>query len=638
MNFILGTAGHIDHGKSSLVQALSGTNPDRLPEEQARGVTIELGFAHLSLTGPEEQNLEIGIVDVPGHADFVNNMVAGVGAIDLSLIVVAADDGWMPQSEEHLHILSYLGITRAVIALTKIDLAEDPEFASEFVRDELRGTPFAKTPIIPVSSKTGQGLHELRTTIAQLLSQAPAHEDIGVPCLPIDRAFTVKGMGTIVTGTLSKGDLKVGDRIILQPGELPAHVRSIQNHNRAIEHARPGMRTAVNIPDLSLDSRKEQGVKRGLLLTSPPAGKASDTLDVLLTRISRPIPAQPATKNNLKNNQKVRLHYGSGRSNARLRLLHGELEPGQSTIAQLRLESPLLTFAQDRIVIRNCSGEATLAGAVVLDPLASRRLLGKAHHQAALKSLAENPSPETLFAHHLGIHHFVTAIPSPQHFPFSNRQWKAVLKNFTASKRITKITAGHVETTWWNEILQLARKLVTNFHQTNPDLAGLPLQDLRSALGHSFPQHELFPSLIDSLATLGIEQAGEHLRLLSHRTDIPPELAADAESILATLAREALNPPNRKDLAPTPDSQRALAFLIRVGKVLHLDEKTVLHPDALAAAESQIRSLLTQNGRATASEIRQHLNTSRRIAMPLLEYLDSQGVTRREGDYRELTD
>ena len=243
-HFILGTAGHIDHGKSSLVRALTGTDPDRLPEEKLRGVTIELGFAHLTLDTPEAV-YELGIVDVPGHADFVNNMVAGVGGMDVVLFVVAADDGWMPQSEEHLHILTFLGVKRCVVALTKADLAEDLDFSIAFVSDGLQGTILENAPIIPVSSITGEGIDQLRAELIAQLADAPPVPDYGKPVLPVDRAFSVKGIGTVVTGTLSGGSLSVGNSLILHPDGVEAHVRGIQNHSRAVDTAYPGMRTAL---------------------------------------------------------------------------------------------------------------------------------------------------------------------------------------------------------------------------------------------------------------------------------------------------------------------------------------------------------------------------------------------------------
>ncbi len=636
MNFILGTAGHIDHGKSSLVKALTGVNPDRLPEEQKRGVTIELGFAHLSLSGPEGQDLQVGVVDVPGHADFVNNMVAGVGALDLALIVVAADDGWMPQSEEHLHILSYLGMTRAIIAMTKVDIAEDPEFSVEFVRDSLAGSPFEESPIYPVSSHTGEGLEELRAAIAKTLSETTPSEDLAVPCLPVDRAFSVKGMGTIVTGTLSRGSLATGDKVLLQPQGLPAHVRAIQNHSQSVETARPGMRTAVNIPDVALDSRKERGVKRGQILTLAEAGSPSDTINVVLERLARTIPNQPGSERPLKNNQKIRLHYGSGRVNGRVRLLDGELIPGQSGLAQIRLDEPLFTFANDRIVVRDWSGEATLAGARVLDAHGSRRHLGKIEHQEQLRELSKKESPEALLNYLIQKHRYLPAKPTAQEFPFSNRSFKNALRELASQKQIIRLAQGHIDASWWQDLLARSNQAVADYHEKNPDLPGIPLQTLRNTFAREFSQHDLFDLLLEALRAEDIQAEGEFVKALSHQTDIPPELKKEADTILATLAREQLNAPNKKDLAPDAAAQRAFAFLVRVGQVVSLDEKTAVDAASVEHATDLVRNYLTEHQSATASDLRQVLGTSRRVAMPLLEHLDVKGLTRRQGDVRVL--
>lgn len=636
MNFILGTAGHIDHGKSSLVRALTGTDPDRLPEEQKRGVTIELGFAHLELTGPDGQDLQIGLVDVPGHADFVNNMVAGVGALDLALFVVAADDGWMPQSEEHLHILSYLGVKNAIIAVTKIDLAEDAEFAVEFVRDSLQGSHLEECVIVPVSSHTGAGLPELKAAIAEALSIAPPPEDLATPCLPVDRAFSVKGMGTVITGTLSRGSLAVGDKMVLQPDGLPVHVRSIQNHNRSLPKANPGMRTAVNIPDAALDSRKEKGVKRGQIITLPEAGTPSDTIDIWLERLPRPIPGQIASEKPLRNNQKVRLHYGSGRASGRLRLLDGEIRPGQSGLAQLRLDRPLFTFSNDRIVIREWSGEATLAGARVLDPHGSRRYSGKEEHQGHLQTLAKVESAEGQLRYLFQKRLYLVERPPAQDFPFSNRAYKDALKKLASEGLVAKISRGHALAAWWQHLVTRARDEVIAYHQKNPDLPGLPLQDFRAHFRREVTT-PLFDPLMTALKSDGITASGEHLKAESHQTDIPEELRKDAEDILQTLESQHLNAPTRKDLATSPARERALAFLIRVKQAVALDEKTVLSPDTITRAGELIVSHIQANGPATASDLRKLLDTSRRVAMPLLEHLDAIGMTQRDGDLRRIS-
>src|SRR5256884_987813 len=273
-HFIIATAGHVDHGKSALVKALTGTDPDRLPEEKARGITIDLGFAHLELPAtrnPQPSTFQLGIIDVPGHEDFVKNMVAGVGSIDLALFVVAADDGWMPQTEEHLQILTYLGVTRAVVALTKIDLAGNEEAVATQLRERLANSPFSDAPVVPTSVVTGRGLDDLKRALADVLLSTPPPREIGKPRLPVDRVFTLRGIGTVVTGTLTGGTLRRGQTVVLQPAGGTTRIRSLHNHNHDVEASGAGTRTAVKLPELDTASVRRGDV--GTLADPGPAGK-----------------------------------------------------------------------------------------------------------------------------------------------------------------------------------------------------------------------------------------------------------------------------------------------------------------------------------------------------------------------------
>jgi len=384
MHFILGTAGHIDHGKSSLIKALTGTNPDRLPEEQKRGVTIELGFAHLKLGGHE-----IGVVDVPGHADFVNNMVSGVGALDLALFVVAADDGWMPQSEEHLHILSYLGIKNIIIALTKIDMCEDVEFVQELVREEIQNSPIAEAEIIPVSSHTGEGLDLLKEAIVEK-AKSIKHDIKGKnPRLHVDRVFSPQGVGTVVTGTLYGSEVSVGDELVCYPIMQRTAIRHVQMHSSDSPTASPGSRVGLNLSDLAVDQRGKPGVRRGCLL-APEGLDASQTFDVLLSRLNREILGQTATKRPLKNTEATILHIGSARVSARVILNEGTtLASGEKTFAQLRLDEPITASVGDGFVLRDGAQQGTLAGGIILDPLAEPRKFRTSERASALNRRAE---------------------------------------------------------------------------------------------------------------------------------------------------------------------------------------------------------------------------------------------------------
>src|SRR5438094_3036145 len=303
-HFILATAGHVDHGKTALVKALTGIDPDRLPEEKARQITIELGFAQLILQGANEQRLHIGIVDVPGHEDFVRNMIAGVGSIDLALFVVAADDGWMPQTEEHFQILNYLGVQRAVIALTKSDLGRIDVVTNQ-IREQLTGTAFADSPIVPTSVRTGTGIAKLVNTLATQLARTEPQRDICKPRLFIDRVFTLHGIGTVVTGTLTGGSLRRGQQIVVYPTNLETRIRSIQSHGHELEVAQPGMRTAINLPDLRVDQ-----IKRGDVVTLPGHGTPSSTLIVLLGQWPR-INRDKTVAYPPRNGSSIYINYGA---------------------------------------------------------------------------------------------------------------------------------------------------------------------------------------------------------------------------------------------------------------------------------------------------------------------------------------
>jgi len=374
-HFIVGTAGHIDHGKSALVNALTGTDPDRLPEEKARGMTIDLGFAHLELPHPEdpERLFSLGIIDVPGHADFVKNMVAGVGGIDVALVVVAADDSWMPQTEEHVQILSYLGVHKAVIALTKSDLAEDIELSESDVRDHLDGTPFAEAPIVPTSSITGDGIDHLRETLAGVLATTPRPSDAGKPRLAADRVFSVKGIGTVVTGTLIGGTFEQGQAVAIQPAAAESKIRTLQSHHHQEDSVHPGCRTAVSLQGATIASRQDrQGVKRGDIVTLPGLGSSSTTIGVWIEKSDREIAGQASASRPLRHGQWIRFHHGSAAHTGRLFFVEAgrkSLAPGESTAAQLRFEDPVFTLPGDRFVLRDRECKPLSPAALSSNPL-----------------------------------------------------------------------------------------------------------------------------------------------------------------------------------------------------------------------------------------------------------------------------
>ncbi len=630
---VLGTAGHIDHGKSSLVRALTGSDPDRLPEEKARGVTIELGFAHLSLAD-EDKQYEIGIVDVPGHADFVNNMVAGVGALDLAVFIIAADDGWMPQSEEHLHILSYLGISNIVIALTKADLCEDVDFTIEILRDELQNTSIADAPIIPVSSITGDGIDDLKKTIAKTLRSCPPHEDTGKPRLAIDRIFSPKGAGTVVTGTLSGGSVNIGDTLELQPIGLTTRVRYIQNHSQSLETALPGMRTALNLPDLPINSPGKAGAERGQTLTGEGCGKPTVTLDIKLERMARTIPGTKPRP--LRHMETVMLHHGSTRCRARVILRdRTHLEPGQSCLAQLRLDQPQFFLLGDRVVLRDGAQQNTLAGGCVLDTRPTRYGFRTETRADFLLPIADQPLDvlEHLQARLTRDHSLDANNPLHNH-PFGEKEIQSAMQSLASEGKSIQLENTVVHASWWNEQTTIAKESITAWHKQHPDLPGIPLDRLAESL-EECPE-DLFAQLLNTLESDGFQRTGKTLAASNHTLTLPAEIKAQAESIIAQLDRSGLQPPSPADLTPSSQHSQALQFLIRSGQVIELEPKVVISAATRDHAIDLIREHLQKSGQATASELRQHLDSTRKVVMPLLEHLDDLGVTVRNENFRTL--
>ena len=391
-HYIAATAGHIDHGKSSLVQALTGTDPDRLPEEKRRGITIELGFAHAVLPVPDRDlTLLVGIVDVPGHEDFVKNMVAGVGAVDIALLVVAANEGWMPQTEEHLQIVEYLGARSGVIVLTKADLLPDPAPRVAEIRSAVAGSAFADCPVVPVSALNGTGIDALRLAIgAQLQALAPAPPD-GTPRLAVDRAFAVAGAGTVVTGTLSGGALRRGQEVEAWPGGGRARIRAMESFNRSADHAGPATRVALNLAPAG-SARAARPPRRGDLITTPDSVSASDYLDARVCRSPRADAGRAAPL--LRDGLRVRMHHGTANVAATVRLeadrARGGLAPGAFALARIHLDQTRALLIGDRFVLRDWSQRHTLAGGVVLDP-APRRPLRDRVQRAQLQAVGDAP-------------------------------------------------------------------------------------------------------------------------------------------------------------------------------------------------------------------------------------------------------
>lgn len=639
-NYILATAGHVDHGKSSLIMALTSTDPDRLPEEKERGITIDLGFASLDLTKGDKA-FHLGIIDVPGHEDFVKNMVAGVGSIDLALIVVAADDSWMPQTEEHVQILSYLGVTKAVVALTKIDLPEaDAELAIEMVREELAGTPFADAPIIGTSVVTGEGIEELKQALAEIVSTTPSPADIGKPRLPVDRVFTLKGIGTVVTGTLTGGTLDRGQSVCLQPSGRTSRLRSIQAHNADAESVGPGTRTAVNLPDLSHDtSHGAVGVARGDIVMLEGSGETSDAIDVLLERSSRLDGGQYSVNRPLKNSIRVRVHFGSGNFPARILFREKkELLPGENEIAELRFETPAFVMAGDRFIVRDWPEQATLAGGVVLDERAVRKRFRTAAQAAFLQSRSENLNDlGAWISAQLKRDAAAKGKDILLQSRFGGSEIEAAIAKLVEEGAAKEREGIVVDAGEWDAMRERTATLINERHKAHPEQQGLPLTEIRTALGGRLRSPEAIDLMLVELCADGFARRGAVMAREGHRPSLPARLRAGGERVRSALAAKPMEPPGRKELTTDTAGLEVLKYLLDTGEVIELNTEIVMLKTAYDEMGSGIVGWMKANGPATVSDLRQAAGTSRRIIMPILERFDRQGVTVRDGDKRKLT-
>ncbi len=628
-HFIMATAGHVDHGKSALIKALTGTDPDRLPEEKLRGITIELGFAHLELPPPVPGHppFLLGIVDVPGHEDFVKNMVAGVGSIDLALLVVAADDGWMPQTEEHLQILTYLGVSRGVVAITKIDLSQDEQAASAAIREKLQNTPFTGAPIVPTSIVSGRGLDHLKATLSHVLADTPSPADIGKPRLPVDRVFKLQGIGTVVTGTLTGGKLCRGQWVVIQPSGKKARIRSIQSHNRDVEESGPGTRTALNLPDLNA----LEDVHRGDTVTLDAFGAPSKIVDALLevsSRASRP----------LKDGSRMRVHHGSCNVAARLAIYQDkDLAIGGRALARLLFESPSFVFAGDRFIVRDWAEQNTLAGGVVLDTDASRHSFREEARVQFLRERGQSPGDVLrLVATQVARDGAGRLSEMLLKSRFSAAAISGALSQLAAEGKIVLSGNCVFDSEKWQALRRRTADAVDEHHRAHPERLGLLLSDLRTMLQEVLPAADLFDTFLGELCARDFVRAGAVIRRSTHRPALPSRLQSAGAKLRSALAAKPFDPPSRKELAPDPVSQQALRFLIETGEVVEINAEVVMAQESVKRAIDSIRQFLLEHGPATVSELRQSLGTSRRVIIPFLERLDREGVTLRQNDRRAL--
>jgi len=629
-HIIVGTAGHIDHGKTSLVKALTGIDTDRLKEEKERGISIELGFANLALS----EELHLGIVDVPGHERFVKTMLAGVGGIDLVILVIGADEGVMPQTREHLHICEMLQVQRGLVALTKVDLVEPDWLGMVQVDLEgfLAGTFLEGAPVIPVSSVSGQGLPELRAALRGLAEMVESRRHDGIVRLPIDRVFTIKGFGTVVTGTLWSGTLKVGDEVIVLPQELRSRVRRLQVHGKTVEQAWAGQRTAVNLPGLEVEQ-----LDRGDLLAFPGALKPTTALDVSLALLKDAPRA-------LRNRARVRFHLGTSEVLARAVLLdREELNPGEEAFAHLRLEASATALAGDRYVIRSYSPALTIGGGSILDPTPPVRRRPKAQlleHLKVLQTGTSGQQVERLLLQAGPVPISLDALRASASLDETTLkgELKRLIEAGVAVPLGGKGELGYLHRASYDRLAAEILSRLEEFHRKEPLKDGLPKEELRTKLPQVSPA--LFARLVQGLVEerrIAINR--EKVRHYLHRPIFSDEEQALKGRLEAIYRAGAFQPPDLgQALAQARGTgQAAVTIFHRLaddGTIVKIKDDFYLHRDHYERAKEILLDHFKLHATITVPEFKDLLGVTRKFAIPLLEHCDSVKLTRRQGDER----
>lgn len=629
---VLGTAGHIDHGKTSLVQALTGINTDRLKEEQERGITIELGFAYLDLPAGER----VGIIDVPGHEKFVRHMVAGVAGMDAVMFIIAADEGIMPQTREHFDICRLLGMAKGLVVITKTDLVDQEWLGliEEEVAQLTKGSFLEKAPIVPVSAKTGSGLPALLSGLQNLASEVQAKNTSGAFRLPIDRVFTIRGFGTVVTGTLLSGCLKKGMTVQIFPRGQEAKVRGLQVYNQSVEEAVAGQRTAVNLQGI-----ETRDVLRGDVLSLPSFLQPTYLLDTKLYLLS-------SANHPLKNRTRVRFHTGTSEVLARVILLdREELEPGQETFVQFQLERALAVMANDQFVVRSYSPVMTIAGGRVIDNLPKRhkrylegevkavRILDQGDDIARLEQIIRQSKDEGI-----GVFSLETRL---------NRDYDHLLKDLQSLQRQGKITlmggaesrAIHQE--FFQALLDKALNLLSDFHGRFPLKAGMSKEELKVRLSARLDGH-LYTQMLNVLAEQGkIALQEKTISLASHTIILAPEEEKEKEKILRIYYQAGFQPPNLEEVKEACrgskiDFERLINFLLEGGSLVKIKEELLFHQEIASQVKEKLEDYFKQHTEISVAEFKDLLGFSRKYAIALLEYFDTINLTLRVGDKRVM--
>ncbi len=631
MPIVMGTAGHIDHGKTTLIKALTGIDCDRLKDEKKRGITIELGFAYLDLPS----GVRLSIVDVPGHERFVKNMVAGASGIDFVLLTVAADEGIMPQTVEHIEICSLLGIDKGVVALTKIDMVDEEllELAKEDVSSFLSGTFLKDAPVIPVSSHTGEGLRELTGVLEEMVSQIKDRKSSDIFVLPVDRVFTMKGHGTVVTGTLVSGEIKVGEDVMIYPSCHLSKVRHIQVHGEVVEKVPAGRRTAINLANLEVDE-----VERGDIVARPDSLFPSRTWDVELQCLS-------SSPRPIQHRKEVHFHHGTTEIMARIYLLEGDrLEPGEKGVAQVRFDRDMVGLFGDRFVIRSFSPLRTIGGGKILSPL-SYKVKRFSTEVEILKKLSDADLPDLIELHlkrarneglTFSLLHILTNVNS--------RELEKAMQPLLSSKQIylfDKENRRYISGDCVSELLDSLKGYLERYHRDNPLLPGVSRAQLLSHWGK-----ELSPKLAHFLIELSLKRGDlvseeDVLKLPGYKIALSHEQEKNKERVMDLYKKAGSSPPSLKNVAEALSLQREeleniLRLLVDEGTLIKVKDELFFYTEAVEGLKRKVIAFFEEKKEMSPRDFKELSGLSRKYSIPLLEYFDRQKVTIRVGDVRKL--
>jgi selenocysteine-specific elongation factor len=622
---VIGTAGHVDHGKTALVKALTGMNPDRLKEEQEREMSIDLGFAWATLPDGKE----IGFVDVPGHRDFIENMLAGIGGIDAALLVVAADEGVMPQTLEHVSILDLLDVSRGVVALTKMDVVREPgwsELVTEEIGSLLASTSLAGAPIVPVSAKRGDGIDDLTEELMSLLERTPERRDIGRPRLGVDRSFSMTGFGTIATGTLVDGNLVVGQEILVLPAGIQARIRGLQTHQAALEKAIPGSRVAVNLAGIEAEA-----IRRGDVVTLSDMDEPTTRLDVQV-RVLKGAPGD------LVHDQEAKLFLGAAQRMARVRILgtSNRLRPGELGYLQLLLAEPIVARFGDHYILRRPSPPATLAGGRVVDPHPVRKhRKGDTSVIDRLKTKLEGTSGERMLQVFdsegpLALAEVIARLA------ISTAEAKGLADELIRLDRLVVLPAQeplYVSATRWEALRHEVDTILRKFHESHPLRQGLSQEELRTKLRLS---PKAFSAIIEKLsAAEDVQDLGNLVAAGQFEVSLESDQLEAVTKLLAEFSISSTAPPTVAE-AKARVGAELYHHLLHRGELVQVSDEIVFSRKAFEDMSRRIVELISVGGDKTVAQIRDQLGSTRKYVLPLLEYLDQKGLTVREGDARRL--